>query len=605
MYIDPPLHALVQNNHPMKPIFEKIAGTDINAEQTSYLDGFFNGLAQQGVRFTDMEPDPTVSHSASQDTDSFCKEEKLKHKTDLNKTYQLVDKVSSTATDPDPEETFLLKWHGLFHLAPKQDGFMCRLRIPGGYVRDYQLRELAHISRDRTTGYIQLTTRANFQLRVIPLKHASEVLQRIQSVGLHSKGAGADNVRNITASPCAGLDPLELIDVKPICQQLAQLIINTDEFYNLPRKFNIALDGGGAVGLVEDTNDIGAKAVRIEDSIAGVPPGVYFLIALGGVTGHKTFANDAGILISKDELVEVILNMVRVFIENGNRSSRKKARLKYLLEDWGFERFLTEVDTKQSKPLTRLTREDMEQIKSWNPPRESTSTHPQLGIHPQKQKDLNYVGVGIPTGILTPDQLESLATLCGKYGNGEARLTVWQNLIIPNVASDQLDPLKKEILDLGLYVDASPIRSGVIACTGNAYCKFAGANTKAHAKLLMDHLERSCGLDQPINIHITGCPHSCAQHYIGDIGLLATQVKSGDKVEEGYHIFVGGGFGEHREIGRQIAKAVSMESLPGMLEALFNEYLASRWPNESFHEFTLRHPVEALQSFLGDPKIHP
>ena len=588
----------------MKPIIHQIAGTNINAEQTSYLDGFFNGLAQQGIRFTDLEPDPTGTPPDSTDLDALCKEEQLKHKADLNKTYQLVDKVSKTESKPDAEETFLLKWHGLFHLAPKQDGFMCRLRIPGGDVRDYQLRELAHISREKTSGYIQLTTRANFQLRVIPLQHASEVLRRIQSVGLHSKGSGADNLRNITASPCAGLDPEELIDVKPICQQLAQRIINTDEFYNLPRKFNIALDGGGAVGIVEDTNDIGAKAVRIKDSIAGVLPGVNFLIALGGVTGHKTFANDAGILVSKEELVEVILNMVRVFIENGNRSSRKKARLKYLLEDWGFERFLAEVDTKQSKPLTRLTNEDIEQINSWNPPRESASTHPQLGIHPQKQKDLNYVGVGIPTGVLTPDQLEGLATLCGKYGNGEARLTVWQNLIIPNVASDQLESLKKEILALGLYVDPSPIRSGVIACTGNAYCKFAGANTKAHARILMDHLEETCGLDQPINIHITGCPHSCAQHYIGDIGLLATQVKSGDSVEEGYHVFVGGGFGEHREIGRQIAKAVTLESLPGILESLFKEYLASRWPKESFQEFTLRHSVEALQAFLGDPQMH-
>ena len=583
----------------MKPTIDKIAGTSINPEQTSYLDGFFNGLAQQGVRFTDTEPDPTMSSSDSLDIDSLCKEEQLKHKTDLNKTYQLVDKISTTETKPDVEETFLLKWHGLFHLAPKQDGFMCRLRIPGGYVRDYQLRELAHISREMTSGYIQLTTRANFQLRVIPLQHASEVLQRIQSVGLHTKGSGADNLRNITASPCAGLDPEELIDVKPICQQLAQRIINTDEFYNLPRKFNIALDGGGAVGIVEDTNDIGAKAVHIEESIADVPPGVYFLIALGGVTGHKTFADDAGILVGREELVEVILNMVRVFLENGNRSSRKKARLKYLLEDWGFEKFLNEVDVKQCNPLKRLSSEDMLRIKSWNPPKTQALKHPQLGVHPQKQEDLHYVGVGIPTGVLTPDQLEGLAHLCGVYGNGEARLTVWQNLIIPNVPSAQLEPLRNSILELGLYVDPSPIRSGVIACTGNAYCKFAGANTKRHARLLMDHLEQTCAMDHPINIHITGCPHSCAQHYIGDIGLLATQIKSDDAVQEGYHVFVGGGFGENREIGRQIAKAVPVNSLTIMLEALINEYLSARWPNESFQEFTLRHPIETLQTFLG------
>ena len=191
----------------MNSPIETISGSPLNQEQASYLDGFFSGLRQQGVRFTDVALDPTQAQPQATAFDDLSKEEQLKSRTDLNNTFKLVQSVSASNKVPDAEETFLLKWHGLFHLAPKQDGFMCRLRIPGGYVHDFQLRELARISKELTSGYIQITTRANFQIRVIPLEQASNVLHRIQSVGLHSKGAGADNIRNITASPCAGVDP--------------------------------------------------------------------------------------------------------------------------------------------------------------------------------------------------------------------------------------------------------------------------------------------------------------------------------------------------------------------------------------------------------------
>lgn len=576
-----------------------IAGSPVSSEQASYLDGFFKGLGDQGFRFNDIAPDPVSSESLPDSVnEDWCKEEKLKHKVDLNKTYHMVRSIADSGKTPDAEETFLLKWHGLFYLNHQQDGFMCRLRIPGGYVRAFQLRELASISREITSGYIQITTRANFQLRVIPVVKAPELMRRIQSVGLHSKGAGADNIRNITASPCAGYDPNEIINVRPLCEDLAQRIINTDEFYNLPRKFNISYDGGGKIGVVEDTNDIGVKAVRLNEKIGGISEGVGFLVALGGVTGHKTFASDAGILVPVDKVNETILAITRVFIEHGDRTSRKKARLKYLLEDWGIEKFLESVEHQLGDSLNRLSEEDHNQIAEWNPPRIQESMHTHLGVHNQKQQNMNFVGVGIPTGVLTPDQLEGLADLCERFGNGEAHLTVWQNLMIPNVSNDNLSALKKGILDLGLYLEPSSIRSGVIACTGNSFCKFASSNTKGHAKLLMEYLEKRCSLDSPINIHITGCPHSCAQHYIGDIGLLATKVKTESGSVEGYHVFVGGGFGQNKEIGRQIAKSITFDQLPELLGNLLEEYMSSCWPEETFQSFTQRHSADDLYAFM-------
>ena len=576
-----------------------ISGTPINSEQSIYLNGFFNGLQQTGMRFADVAPDPALSDVSNENSpEDYCKEEQLKYRTDLNKTFSLVQNVSEQRCEPNVEETFLMKWHGLFYLAPKQDGFMCRLRIPGGYIRSFQIRELAALSKELTSGYIQITTRANFQLRVIPLEHASSVLQRIQSVGLHSKGSGADNIRNITASPAAGIDPTELIDVRPFCLKLAQRIINTDEFYNLPRKFNIAFDGGGAIGVVEDTNDIGVRAVKVNETFKGCIPGVYFLMALGGVTGHKTFASDSGVLIPPDQLLEIIQSIVRIFIENGNRALRKKARLKYLLKDWGIDRFLNAVEQDLNSPLIKLNESDIKLLRSWNPPQPVATKHAHIGSHPQKQEGLFYVGIGIPAGVLTPEQLNGLADLSDRFGNGELRLTVWQNLLIPNVTKEDLDSLTREVVALGLHVEPSNIRSGVIACTGNSYCKFASANTKGHARELMDYLEERCPMECPINIHLTGCSHSCAQHYIGDIGLLATQVKSGDTTKEGYHVFVGGGFGDQKEIGRQIAKAVAFDDLPLMLERLLKKFNSDSWPQESFQSFTQRQSVETMEDWI-------
>lgn len=228
----------------------------------------------------------------------------------------------------DSEDVFRFKRNGLFWLNPVKDGHMCRLRIPGGIIRSHQLRETAAIARELTSGYIQITTRNNLQIRTIEPKNCPEVLHRIQSCGLHSRGAGGDNIRNITTNPTAGVDPHELIDTLPLVNELATIIVPGREFYDLPRKFNIAYDGGGLVSSVEDTNDIGCTAVEILANNTGIEPGIYFRLCLGGVTGHQTFASDAGVLVTLAQVNTVILAILRVFIRDGDHTNRKKARLK-------------------------------------------------------------------------------------------------------------------------------------------------------------------------------------------------------------------------------------------------------------------------------------
>jgi ferredoxin-nitrite reductase len=561
---------------------QHLNGEPLNTEQQKYLEGFFAGLAAQGVTFGDVQSAP-VEKKVSLDELIF--EERLKRELHPLDAYdQIVENALANKT-PDKEDIFRFKWNGLFFLTPVKDAFMARLRIPGGVVKTFQLRELANIAKDLTSGYVQITTRANFQMRLIQPKDCPEILRRIQSIGLHTRGAGADNIRNITANPTAGIDPYELIDVMPLCEQLAQVIINDRSFYDLPRKFNIAFDGGGLIGTVEDTNDIGAKAVKIGDE-------VFFRIALGGATGHKAFARDLGVLVKPAELNKVIAAIVRVYIAHGNRSDRKKARLKHLLETWSLDKYLAETEKLLAYKLQRA------QGVSQPEHGETRFLHTHLGVYPQKQKGLNYVGVAIPVGQMTPKQMIRVAEIADLYGSGEIRLTVWQNFIIPNVPDAYTETVSKALRRIGFDTRQSLLRGGIVACTGNSYCKFAQSNTKGQALALGDYLDKRLTLDRPVNIHLTGCPNSCAQHYMGDIGLLGTKVRG----EDGYHIFVGGGFGTNQAIGRQLFSGVSASSLNATLEQILKNYLKHRQPGETFRQFTGRHALGQLQELLGEAK---
>jgi len=574
------------------------ATEDFSAEQKRYLEGFFAALNAQGISFGDLAETPgaatTTPVQKGPSLEDMTKEERIKHDLNpLDATEELVLKARWNAK-PEMEDVFRFKWNGLFWLSPVKDGYMCRLRIPGGVVKSFQLRELANIARDLTSGYIQITTRNNFQIRLIEPKDCPEVLRRIQSVGLHSRGAGADNIRNITMNPCAGYDPHELIDVRPLVNELATIIISSREFYDLPRKFNIAYDGGGLVSSVEDTNDIGATAVKIGENSEGIEPGVYFRIALGGVTGHQTFASDWGVIVKPEELNRVITAIVRVFIRDGDRTNRKKARLKYLVEGRGLDGFRDDVEALLGQKLHRLPPGSAIQL----PRSFSQQGHTHVGVYPQKQSGLNYIGAGVPVGQLTARQLDRIADIADSYGTGEIRLTVWQNFIVPNVPTAYVATASKALRKLGFPVEESPLRNGFVACTGNRYCKFASSDTKGHALAMMDYLDKRVKLDKPVNIHFTGCPNSCAQHFMGDIGLLGTKAKGTSG--EGYHITVGGGFGENRKIGRQIFSGVPFESLGPTLEAMLKGYLAKREGTESFHTFCNRHTVGQLQELWSN-----
>jgi ferredoxin-nitrite reductase len=570
-----------------------------SAEQQEFLKGFMAGVeARRGVLGLPNAPaaglaaDPTDIHRAAQDRTvagggKLTAEEEAKRKKHPLDRFDEISAMAAAGKFPKGTDIFLAKFHGLFYVAPAQDAFMCRLRIPGGILNAYQLRAIAAIADDLAGGYADITTRANLQLREIPARNAPEILLRLSEIGLTSRGAGADNIRNVTGSPTAGIDPQELIDTRPYCRAVHHHILYHRELYGLPRKFNIAFDGGGRVVVLEDTNDIALTAVQVADGF-GVSAGVYFRLGLGGITGHHDFARPTGAIVPPDDAVRVCNAVVRAFIAHGDRTDRAKARLKYVLDRMGMPAFLAEVEKEMGAPLLRV---DTAAIL----PRPMQDKHGHIGVHAQKQDGLSYVGIVCPVGRLSSDRMRGLAEVADRFGSATLRLTVWQNLLISDMPDDRLSAALEAITKLGLDWQASALRGGLVACTGNVGCKFSASDTKRHATALVDWLEPRIEIDQPINIHLTGCHHSCAQHYVSDIGLLATKIERDDDMVEGYDLLVGGGAGAEQKLGRLIRPKVVFEDLPPMVLSLLQAWQRDRAaPTETFQAFTARLSDDAL-----------
>jgi ferredoxin-nitrite reductase len=577
-------------------------------DQKQYLEAFILGIAgRRGLSGTNpaasstvanpYPADPMAIHYEAQDRaiaagGKLAAEEIAKRE---KHPFDMWDEIAANAAAerfPKGLDVFRYKFHGLFYVAPNQDAFMLRLRLPGGILLAHQAEGLANVAERYGGGYLDITTRANLQIREIAAAHPIAVLAAVDELGLTSRGAGADNIRNLTGSPAAGIDPQELCDTQPLCRALHHHILNHRELYGLPRKFNIAFDGGGRLSVLEDTNDIGFAAVRVGPGKL-VAAGVYFRMLLGGLTGHQSFARDAGVLLLAEEVVPAADAVLRVFIAHGDRTDRRRARLKYLIEQWGIEKVMAEAAVHLPFAWRHAPPDIVE-------PRGPIDRQGHIGVHRQAQPGLSYIGIVPPVGRLTAAQLRGLAALAARRGSGTLRLTVWQNLLIADIPDATVEAATGKIAALGLATAASAIRSGLVACTGNAGCRFALADTKRHALALADHLDARLALDVPLNIYLAGCPNSCAQHDIGDIGLLATKVEAGgDDEVEGYHIHIGGGSGAEQRLGRQIFQSVSAEALPARIEAILRAYLVHRTAGESFHAFAARHSDAELLALFA------
>jgi ferredoxin-nitrite reductase len=578
---------------------------DFTDEQKRYLEGFTTGLqisrvgrglGDTAAGKTSAEPTgPEVAHIKAQDKvtasgKKLADQEKFKREEHPFDAYPRLKAQALTNAPPSPADNFRWRYYGLFYVAPAQDSYMCRLRIPNGILTHWQFSGLADLAERYCGPFCHVTTRANLQVREIPPKHTVALIEGIQDLGLCSRGAGADNIRNVTGTPTAGIDPQELLDTRSYAREWHYHILNDRSLTGLPRKFNVAFDGAGKIAVLEDTNDIAFAAVEVKDGF-GVEPGVWFRLGIGGITGHRDFAKETGIIVKPDDATHVADAIVRVFIDLGDRTNRLKARLKYVVDGMGMEKFLDLVEEKLGHALTRVPPEALA-------PRPAFERTAHIGVHQQKQAGLNWIGVALPLGKITCEQMRGLAKIARDLGGGELRLTVWQNLLISGVPDDKVPLATAAIEAIGLASKTSELRAGLIACTGRAGCKFGLADTKHNAARIADWCDPRVAIDTPINIHLTGCHHSCAQHYISDIGMIGARIPVGDTDDtvDGFHIFTGGGFGPEAEIGQEVFHDVTAEDAPKTIEKLLKAYLSHRSSlDETFLTFARRHDGDTLR----------
>ncbi len=578
--------------------------SDFSPDQKRYLEGFVSGINASRVARTNApaksEPvGPDAIHFKAQDRTvaaggKLNDQEKIKRDEHPFDAYPRLVKQSQTNEAPKPADNFRWRYYGIFYVAPTQTSYMCRLRIPNGILKHWQLAGVADIAETFGGPFAHVTTRANLQLRDIEPKNAVNVIEAIQDIGLCSRGSGADNIRNVTGTATAGIDSQELLDTRPHARAWHHHILNERALYGLPRKFNVAFDGGGKIATLEDTNDIAFQAVQVLDG-HGVEAGIYYRLGLGGITGHRDLARDTGVILPPTDATQISDAIVRVFIEHGDRTNRLKARLKYILDAWGFEKFLGAVEEKLGRSLTRIPADAIA-------PRPKFDRLAHIGVHPQKQTGLNWIGVALKLGRMSSEQMRGLAKLSADFGDGDIRLTVWQNLLISGVADADVATVVATIDALGLATTTTVIRAGLVACTGATGCKFGNAHTKESADEIAAWCEERVALDSPVNVHLTGCHHSCAQHYIGDIGLIGARVavnEEGDTTP-GYHVFVGGGFGADGTIARELVQNVKAEDAPKAVEQILKTYIAHRASaDETFNKFARRHDIDALKRMVG------
>lgn len=475
-------------------------------------------------------------------------------------------KIGWEAVDKVDLET-RLKWVGIFYRPVTPGQFMVRMRIPNGIVNSDQMRVLARaIERYGEEGTADITTRQNIQLRGVRLEDIPDIFSRFKEVGLTSIQSGMDNVRNLTGSPVSGIDPDELIDTRAMNQKVQDMITNNGEgnysFSNLPRKFNIAIEGGRDNSIHAELNDL-AFIPAYKDGVLG------FNILVGGYLSAQRCAESIpmGVWIpaNDQDVVEMSRAILTVYSDNGAseglRSSRPKARMMWLVETWGVEKFRAEIEKELGKPLADAAAKD--EIT------EDKKDH--LGVHPQKQSGYSYVGLHVPMGRLTAEPMFELARLAEVYGNGEIRLTVEQNAIIPHIADENIETFLSEPLLEQFTINPSTLTRSVISCTGARYCNFALIETKERALKIAEELDQELDIPNRVRLHWTGCPNSCGQPQAGDIGLMGTKVRQDGKAVEGTKIFAGGKVGQGAELGTLVNKGVVADQIKATLRSLLIE----------------------------------
>jgi sulfite reductase (ferredoxin) len=471
------------------------------------------------------------------------------------------------------------------------DYFMMRIGLPNGLLTSYQLRIIANITKKYARNLADITTRQNIQLHWLTIEDIPEIVDTLDKIGLSPKGACGDVVRNVTGCPLAGLAHDEIHDASALAVELAHALVANPEFYNLPRKFKMSATGCPLWCSYPEINDVAFTAVKRGDELG------YTVRVGGGLSNEPHLAVKLNAFIRPEQALDVARTITAIFRDQEVlRESRDRARIKYLFmrENWTAESFLAEIERRLGYSFDPAAEETL--------PDDVLRDH--VGVHRQKQPGLSYVGASVLRGRLSGDQLLAAAELAERFGNGELRTTIMQNLIFVNIPTEKTSELVRELQQIGLHVEGTPFWRGAIACTGTEFCKLAISETKGFTRWLVDELgERLPNFDQQLKLHVTGCPNSCGQHWIADIGLEGKKIKHEGKMVDAYYFCVGGAVGKHAAIARPVGYRAPATEVPAALERLLSTYLHERVAGEDLRTYFSRHDTDAIRARLAGENL--
>ena len=498
-----------------------------------------------------------------------------------------------------PGEVERLKWVGLYPQRQGGDAFMLRIKVPGGRLTADQATVIGEITDEFARGpapnpvfgdaYLDITTRQDIQLHWVRIAAVPEIWSRLEAAGMTTVQACGDSARNVLCCPVSGLDADEVLDAYPVAQAVSDFFTGNREYANLPRKFKLSVTGCREDCAQAEINDIGLWPARRDD---GRTVGFNVLVG-GGLSDGPRMASDIDVFVSPepDRVVEVFRGIAQLFGELGNRENRGLARMRYLVQELGPERFRAELAARTAFPLepagaalTRRYRGD------------------HVGVHPQRQPGLHYVGLNVTVGRMAGRDLVEAARLAAGYGDGGLRLATDQNLILTGVPAGRVEGLLAEPL-LATYSPApGAFERGVVACTGNEFCRFAIVETKARAATWARELDRRLGPDEAgdgiVRMHFSGCPASCAQPQIADIGFRGETAHRDDQILEAVDIGLGGSLGTDAAFVDWVEGAKPVDEVPEALAALLTRYRAERRDGEAFHQWARRLPNAELRATL-------
>jgi len=469
--------------------------------------------------------------------------------------------------------------------------FMVRIRIPNGLLTSEQARELASISQDYGRGVADITVRQNIQLHWVTIENIPDLIDRLQRIGLTTTGACGDVVRNVTGCPVAGIDGHELIDASPFALAIDRELGGNKDFYNLPRKFKMSVTGCSSWCSYPEINDVAFTATtRMRNGVKEIG---FSVRVAGGLSTEPHLAVRLNAFVRQEQVLDVARGVAQIFrASEVLRQSRDKARLKYLFlqHGWTAESFLAELERQIGFALDPAEPEEI--------PADIHRDH--LGVHRQKQNGLYYVGASVLRGRIAPAQLRSVAELAEIHGDGHVRLTVQQNILLINISEARVNQVISELNLVGLPVAVSAFARGTVACTGSEFCKLALTETKGFARWLSRELEeRLPGFEEQIKLHITGCPNSCGQHWIADIGIEGKKIKAAGKMVDAYYFCVGGSVGQIASIARPVGYRCAATDVPDAIERLLTTFTSGRYESESLRQFLARHSNDELRTILA------